>query len=84
MPFDGLGKMLVLLGLTWFIAYVPLGPFQTVAPLGIAGLKAALVAVFYMQLKRSSALLRLAAATGLFWLLLMFTLSFNDYLTRLQ
>jgi cytochrome c oxidase subunit IV len=74
--------LLVLLGITVGGAYVPLGPFNTVLALAIAAAKAALVFIFFMHLTRSSALLRLAAVAGLFWLIFLFSLSLSDYFTR--
>jgi cytochrome c oxidase subunit 4 len=74
--------LLVLLAITVSSAYVPLGAFNGVINLGVAGIKAALVVIFFMHLNRSSALLRLAAAAGLFWLTFLFALSFGDYATR--
>jgi cytochrome c oxidase subunit 4 len=74
--------LLILLCLTVGSAYVPLGAFNNVINLSIAALKAVLVFIFFMHLARSSALLRLAAIAGLFWLSFMFSLTFSDYLTR--
>jgi cytochrome c oxidase subunit IV len=74
--------LLILLAATVASAYVPLGTFNLVINLVIAGLKAALVALFFMHLARSNALLRLAACAGLLWLAFMFALTFSDYLSR--
>jgi caa(3)-type oxidase subunit IV len=37
---------------------------------------------FLMDLKGATALIRVVAAAGLLWLILMFALTFNDYLSR--
>jgi cytochrome c oxidase subunit 4 len=74
--------LLLLLGLTVGSAYVPLGAFNGIINYGVATAKAALVLIFFMHLDRSRGLLRLAALTGLFWLLFLFSLAFGDYLTR--
>ena len=74
--------LLVLLAATVTSAYVPMGALNTVANLGIAAMKAALVAVFFMGLRRPDPLLRLAAAAALFWLAALFALTFSDVLTR--
>jgi caa(3)-type oxidase subunit IV len=42
----------------------------------------ALLFIFLMDLKSAKALLRVVAASGLLWLILMFTLTFSDYLSR--
>jgi cytochrome c oxidase subunit IV len=74
--------LLALLAATWLIAYVPLGTFNLVLSLMIAAMKVALVAALFMELAHRSALLRLAAVTGLFWLAILFLLTFNDVLSR--
>lgn len=71
-----------LLALTLGSAFVPMGTLNTVVNLCIAGLKAAIVAIVFMGLRRDDALLRLAAAGSLFWLLTLFALTFSDILTR--
>ncbi|WP_414474503.1 cytochrome C oxidase subunit IV family protein [Microvirga sp. M2] len=76
--------LLVLLGLTFALAYIPLGPFNIVSALGIAAIKVGLVSFLFMGLARSSALIRLAAAAGIFWLIVLFSLTLSDILTRLS
>ena len=71
-----------LLGLTLASSYVPLGAWNGTLNLGIAGAKALLIALFFMHLRHASALLRLAAITGLLWLALLFGLSWSDIATR--
>ena len=71
-----------LTALTTGAAYIDLGPFNTVVALLIAGVKASLVALFFMHLKWSSHLTRLAAIAALFWLAILIALSLADYLTR--
>jgi cytochrome c oxidase subunit IV len=74
--------LILLTALTTRAAYVDLGPFNTVVALLIAALKATLVALFFMHLKWSSHLSRLAALAALFWLAILIALSLSDYLTR--
>lgn len=74
--------LLVLLAATVGSAYVPLGALNSVLNLAIAATKVVLVMVFFMNLGSSSALLRLAALCGVFWLTFMFVLTAADYLTR--
>jgi cytochrome c oxidase subunit 4 len=74
--------LLVLLALTVFAAYQPLGTFNTVLALAIASGKALLVAAFFMELRRSHGLKLAFAGAGLFWLAIMLWLVFADYLTR--
>ena len=74
--------LLVLLGITLGAAYVPLGPFNVAIGLVIAAIKASLVGLLFMNLKRSGPLMRLAAAAGFFWLVILFALTLSDVLTR--
>jgi cytochrome c oxidase subunit 4 len=74
--------LLILLAITVGSAYVHLGPLNNVINFSIAAIKAALIAVVFMNLKGSSPLLRVAAVSGLLWLIFMFTLTAGDYLSR--
>jgi len=74
--------LLILLATTVGSAFIHLGPLNSIINFTIAALKAALIAVFFMNLRTSSPLLRLAAVAGLLWLTFMFTLTAGDYLTR--
>lgn len=71
-----------LLALTVAINQVALGIWGTVLALLIAFVKALLVAVFYMHLRHSPALVRLFAGAALLWIGLMFMLSWADFLSR--
>jgi cytochrome c oxidase subunit 4 len=74
--------LLVLLGLSAGSALLELGPFNTVANLGIAVAKALLVLTIFMRLKTDNALLRIVAGVGFAWLAVMIALSLADVLTR--
>jgi cytochrome c oxidase subunit 4 len=74
--------LMALLGATYAIANFPLGILNTVASLGIAAVKVVLVALFFMHLRRASAMVVLAALAGLVWLAILFGLSGADYVTR--
>jgi cytochrome c oxidase subunit 4 len=74
--------LMLLLALTWSIGYVDLGMFNVVIALAIAIIKVLLVALFFMHIKGSSPLLRLAATVGVIWLLIMLSLTLTDYFTR--
>lgn len=76
------GALIALTGLTVAVALVDLGHLNTAAALVIAGTKALLVLVFFMHLKISGSLVRLFAASGVFWLLVAFVLALADYTTR--
>jgi cytochrome c oxidase subunit 4 len=74
--------LLILLAITVSSAYIHLGPLNNIINFTIAAIKAALIAIFFMNLRGSSPLLRLAAVAGLLWLAFMFTLTAGDYLSR--
>ncbi|HEX4926387.1 MAG TPA: cytochrome C oxidase subunit IV family protein [Burkholderiales bacterium] len=74
--------LLAFLALTCASAYVPLGPWNTAINMAISCAKGLLVALFFMHLKKSGALLRIAALTGLAFLGILFVLSYADYATR--
>ena len=68
--------------LTWGIAFVDLGVWNPVVALTIAVIKAVLVVLFFMHVKYSSKLTKLTISAGVFWLMIMITMSLTDYLTR--
>ncbi len=74
--------LLGLLGLTLALAYQPLGRLAGPVALGIAALKAMVVALWFMQLRRPDPLLRLAASVSLVWVAFLFALTLSDLLTR--
>jgi cytochrome c oxidase subunit 4 len=74
--------LLALLGLTWAIAYVDLGPFNLIVALAVAIAKAIVIALFFMHIKGSSRLLHFAAMAGAIWLLFLISLTLGDYVSR--
>jgi cytochrome c oxidase subunit 4 len=74
--------LLVCTYLTWQVAFFDLGAMNTVAALAIAVFKAVLVVLFFMHVKYSTRLTWVVVASGVFWLGILLTLTFNDYLTR--
>ena len=72
----------VLLGISFEAAFASLRGYNTAVNLFIAVVMALTGLLFFMGLLRESTLLRLAAAGGAFWLIIMFTLTFADYFTR--
>ena len=63
-------------------AYLPLGDGNIAVNLGIAAVMIVLLVTFLMDLRSAQTIVRIVAAAGLFWLILMFSLTFNDYLSR--
>ena len=76
--------LLVGTGLTVFAATLDLGRFNAAVALGIATVKATLVALFFMHAWHASErLTKLAVFGALFFLLLLLGLTMTDYATRL-
>jgi cytochrome c oxidase subunit IV len=69
-------------GLTVAAAMVDLGPFNNVVMLLIACTKATLVILFFMHVRWGSRLTWVVAASGFLWLLILFGLGLNDYMSR--
>ena len=68
--------------LTVAAAFVDLGVMNNVVMLGIAITKATLVILYFMHVRWSTRLTWVIAASGFFWLLILFGLTMQDYLTR--
>ena len=68
--------------LTVAVAFVDLGALNNVVMLAIAMTKATLVILYFMHVRWSSRLTWVVAASGFFWLLILFGLTMQDYLTR--
>ena len=71
-------------GLTVFAATLDLGKYNAAVALGIATVKATLVALFFMHVWHASEkLTKLVVIAALFFLLLLLGLTMSDYATRL-
>jgi len=85
-PLKGyLGIFLALMALTAvtvYVAFLDLGPMNTVAAMTIAAVKAVLVVLYFMHVRWSSRLVWIFAAAGVFWLMIMIGLTMADYGTR--
>ena len=58
------------------------GPLNVILALTIACVKATLVVLYFMHVRYSSKLVWLIFASALFWLAILFALTFADYWTR--
>ncbi|HEX3938579.1 MAG TPA: Caa(3)-type oxidase subunit IV [Xanthobacteraceae bacterium] len=74
--------LIVLFGISFGVAYLPLGGANLAAHLAIAAVMIVLLVTFLMDMRNATAIVRLIGGAGLFWLILMFSLTFNDYLSR--
>ncbi len=76
--------LLVLTGITTGVAFVDLGPLNTIVALVIATCKALLVVLIFMHVKYASdKLVKVVVISAVFFLLLLLGLSLADYSTRL-
>ena len=75
--------LLVMTGVTYWVATLNLGPFNTIVALTIASFKATLVVLIFMHVKYTSEKLTKAViASAIFFLGLLLTLSLVDFGTR--
>jgi cytochrome c oxidase subunit 4 len=74
--------LVTLTALTVALAFVDLGGLNNIAALVIAASKAAVVAAFFMHVRRSSPLVRATIAAGCVWLAILIGLTSSDFLTR--
>jgi cytochrome c oxidase subunit IV len=75
--------LLLLLTASAAAALAPLPPvWKLFVALGVAALKCLLIFTVFMQLKYQRGLVRAFALAGFFWLAIIMTLTFADYLTR--
>ncbi len=71
-----------LTALTTTVAYVDLGFLNTTVALAIAGVKALLVVLIFMHVPHSGKIVWALASAGLLFLIILFLLTMNDYVTR--
>ena len=74
--------LLALTLLTCALSFVPQIGWHATIGLGIASIKAGLIAVFFMHILSSDRLPWLALLAGILWFLLLISLTLADYLTR--
>jgi cytochrome c oxidase subunit 4 len=74
--------LLVGTGLTVLVAKFDLGPLNNVVMLSVAVAKALLVVLYFMHVRWSSRLTWVVAGSGFFWLLILFSITMADYMSR--
>ena len=74
--------LIALTALTVALSFLNLGMWHTAVGLTIGAVKALLVALFFMELRKSSGLNRLAVGAALFWLGTLHVLTLTDYRSR--
>jgi cytochrome c oxidase subunit 4 len=76
--------LLALTGLTTGVAFIDLGPLNTIVALVIATCKALLVVLIFMHVKYASdRLIKVVVISAIFFLILLLGLSLADYSTRM-
>jgi len=75
--------LLALLAATCASAFVPMGAFNVAVNLGIAFVKAALVAWMFMHVASGPVMVRVVAAAGVAWIAVLAALSLFDFVPRL-
>jgi cytochrome c oxidase subunit 4 len=68
--------------LTVAVAKFDLGPMNNIVMLTIACAKALLVVLFFMHVRWSTRLTWVVASAGFFWLLILFSITMADYMSR--
>jgi len=76
------GALTVLTALTVFAAFVDLGQFNFLVAMVIAVFKASLVIWYFMHVKYASHLTKLTVATGLFFLVILLSMTLIDYSSK--
>ena len=74
--------LMVMTAATIWAAFQDFGAFNTVVALGIAVLKATLVILYFMHVRYSSSLIRISAAVGFVWLLILLGFTISDVISR--
>jgi len=75
--------LMVLTAVTATVSFVDLGRWSAAVAIAIAGVKATLVAMFFMHLRyQHQKIVWIWAIAGLFWLGILLLLSMTDYATR--
>lgn len=74
--------LMLLLLATYAVAQADLGPFNIVAALAIAAVKAMLVVLFFMEVRWGNKLLWLVAGASLLWLAILMAGVLDDVATR--
>ena len=74
--------LLVFTAITVAVAFLDLGVMNNVVALGIATIKATLVLLFFMHVRGSSALTKVAIASGIVFFAILVAFTLSDTLTR--
>lgn len=76
------GALIVLTTITVAVSYLELGALNPIVALVIATIKALLVILFFMEIRYSSKMTMMVVVSGVFFLIILLTLTLSDYLSR--
>ena len=75
-------SLLGLTALTTILGFVDMGPMNTAVAIGIAGIKACLIAGFFMHALYESKTVQVVITASIIWFLIMISLTAIDYASR--
>jgi cytochrome c oxidase subunit IV len=75
-------SLMVLTFITVWVAQHDYGALNTPIALGVAGLKATLVVIYFMGVRYNTPLTKAVVLSGFFWLIILFGLTMGDYISR--
>jgi cytochrome c oxidase subunit IV len=76
------GALMLFTALTVMVAFIDLGSLNLPVAIAIAVLKASLVFLYFMHVKYGSRLVKIGIVAALFTLMIMFSITLSDYMTR--
>jgi cytochrome c oxidase subunit 4 len=74
--------LMVLTVVTVWVAFLDFGFLNTIIAVGIAVVKALLVAMYFMHLKYAAPVTRLCAGAGVLFFIIMIAITLSDYRSR--
>jgi len=80
--FGVFGILMIGTALTVAVAFFDLGPLNNVVMLTVAIVKAMFVVLYFMHVRWGSRLTWVIAGSGFLWLLIMFSFTLMDYMSR--
>ena len=80
--FSVISCLFIFTAITVAVGFLELGPLNTPVALAIAIFKATLVVLFFMHVRYNTPLMWVFAGSGFFWLLILFALTMQDYVSR--
>ena len=81
-PIGFLGVLLLLMGGTIGLAYLPIPAGHPASNIAVSVVQILVIALFLMRLRRAPGVARMAAVFGLVWASFLYLFSLADFLTR--